>query len=523
MIILVGLTGISVPVLEHGVGWYSCFVLNPRGAWQSAAELRALVHRGEDTNNPAIDRAVACYEAGRMCLYSSLIPRNMDMGHELVRRAFSEFLKVDEKANGALTVDPKWRQGRTEFCVSDFTYAQVVLGIMLCYGDIGRVNAGEGVKYYQKAAELSDPAGELFLGMAYLHGEGVPKNSELAIRWIRAAAETGVPEAQRVLGKALRRNDSNVSEQIEAYKWLNLAAARGDKNAQKYRDELEQEMGPEQIARAQGLCMLFEGSRARNGTGSASTNTASVGLSPRWMTGTCFFIHNAGYLVTSLHVVDQGKQFFVIDAADLYTAKMIAKDSTNDLALLKIDGRMTNWDLDDPSGLRLVEEVTKQFRPIPIRADRVQLGESVATVGFPNPSLQGFAPKVTRGDVSSVAGPADDPRFFQVSVPVQPGNSGGPLLDTKGNAVGVVCGELLPGLALSKSGSLPQNVNYAVKSSLLVGLIDSVPELRGSLPEPNKVSSEFTSMTEAAVSSVGILMASDADPPLTGKKLKDRK
>ena len=72
----------------------------------------------------------------------------------------------------------------------------------------------------------------------------------------------------------------------------------------------------------------------------------------------------------------------------------------------------------------------RRFAPLPIAASRtVALGGTVATVGFPNIGLQGFAPKLAKGEIASLSGAGDDPRYFQISVPVQPGNSGGALVD----------------------------------------------------------------------------------------------
>jgi serine protease Do len=72
----------------------------------------------------------------------------------------------------------------------------------------------------------------------------------------------------------------------------------------------------------------------------------------------------------------------------------------------------------------------------------VKLGGTVATVGFPDIGLQGFSPKLAKGEIASLSGAADDARYFQISVPVQPGNSGGVLVDEHGNVVGVVSAKL---------------------------------------------------------------------------------
>jgi hypothetical protein len=60
--------------------------------------------------------------------------------------------------------------------------------------------------------------------------------------------------------------------------------------------------------------------------------------------------------------------------------------------------------------------------------------EALATVGFPNVGLQGFAPKLAKGEIASLSGVQDDARYFQISLPVQPGNSGGALVDERGPA-----------------------------------------------------------------------------------------
>ena len=153
-------------------------------------------------------------------------------------------------------------------------------------------------------------------------------------------------------------------------------------------------------------------------------------------------------------------------------------DAANDLALLKAAGK---------------------FASVPIAASRtVKLGGTVATVGFPNIGMQGFSPKLAKGEIASLSGAADDPRYFQISVPVQPGNSGGALVDARGNVVGIVAAKLDASVALAASGSLPENVNYAVKSSLLLSFLESVPDVASKLKEPVTVDRKFEDMVKSA-------------------------
>jgi S1-C subfamily serine protease len=153
-------------------------------------------------------------------------------------------------------------------------------------------------------------------------------------------------------------------------------------------------------------------------------------------------------------------------------------DAANDLALLKANGK---------------------FSPLPIVASRaVKLGVTVATVGFPNIGLQGFAPKLTKGEISSLSGVQDDPRYFQISLPVQPGNSGGALVDERGNVVGIVAAKLNAGAALATSGALPENVNYAVKSSFLLSFLESVPAVSAKLKNAVTADRKFEDVVKSA-------------------------
>lgn len=110
--------------------------------------------------------------------------------------------------------------------------------------------------------------------------------------------------------------------------------------------------------------------------------------------------------------------------------------------------------------------------------------------------MQGFELKLAKGEIASLSGIQDDARYFQISVPVQPGNSGGALVDELGNVVGIVSAKLSAAAALYTSGEVPENVNYAVKSSFLLGFLESVPKISAKLKEPNTKDMNFSDVVE---------------------------
>ncbi len=194
--------------------------------------------------------------------------------------------------------------------------------------------------------------------------------------------------------------------------------------------------------------------------------------------GTGFFISADGFLVSNENVVRDAAQVRLVTSAGLISAKVMKVDAANDLALLKAEGR---------------------FAALPVAASRgVKLGGTVVTVGFPNIGLQGFAPKLAKGEIASLSGAGDDARYFQISVPVQPGNSGGALVDERGNVVGVVSAKLNASAALAMSGTLPENVNYAVKSSYLLSFLESVPEVAAKLKEASAKEKKFEDVVKEA-------------------------
>jgi S1-C subfamily serine protease len=177
--------------------------------------------------------------------------------------------------------------------------------------------------------------------------------------------------------------------------------------------------------------------------------------SPKSKSGTAFFINSKAYLVSNDHVVRNCKSIEVNNPTVKSKAQVIFSDEKNDIAVLKIDDRLASYSAYFRSG------------------KSIRAGDDIITVGFPLGSVLGSDQKVTKGNISSMTGIDNDTSMLQFSAPIQPGNSGGPLLDNSGNVIGVVSGKLSDMGTLKATGSLPQNVNFAIKNQVVQTFLDS--------------------------------------------------
>lgn len=169
---------------------------------------------------------------------------------------------------------------------------------------------------------------------------------------------------------------------------------------------------------------------------------------------------NKGYLVTASHVITDAKRIAVYDEGVLVgSATVVANDPANDLAVLKFKPK-------GATRLKILAIATKA--PV--------LGRRVITIGYPEPDNLGQHIKVTSGEISSLAGYQDDLRFLQVSIPFQPGNSGGPVIAPDGAVVGIAQSKLMR-FDDNDSEPAPEMVNYAVKASYLRPMLEDLPDL----------------------------------------------
>jgi len=171
------------------------------------------------------------------------------------------------------------------------------------------------------------------------------------------------------------------------------------------------------------------------------------------LTGTGFFVTNDGVMITSHHLIKNANKIYVIDVDnDIHLpAQLLASDPVNDIAIIKIKGKS--------KGI-----------PLSVHFTATKMDE-VLTLGYPLPARLDQELKMTFGRITSLLGVKGENSMMQIDIPLQPGNSGGPLLNRKGNVIGVIVTNNEEILLSRGSGSLPPNINLAVKTDYILPVL----------------------------------------------------
>lgn len=207
-------------------------------------------------------------------------------------------------------------------------------------------------------------------------------------------------------------------------------------------------VGPETNISVDYINFLYKSDQEANSI-DTSPNVASEFSS----SGSGFLISDKGYFVTNYHVIENAKEVWIDSKINGSTksskAKVVVSDKNNDLAIIKVEGM---YNLPQP---------VYGFNP-----NTVDVGTTIFAMGYPLLGYMGDEVKITDGIISSKTGFQGDISLYQISAPIQPGNSGGALFDKLGNLVGIT------------NAGIPdaQNVGYAIKASYLKNLIELLPE-----------------------------------------------
>jgi S1-C subfamily serine protease len=304
---------------------------------------------------------------------------------------------------------------------------------------------------------------------------------------------------------------------VEAYKWLTLASRGGIKEAGKTLAEVRKEMAEDQIKKARADVRAFQPKDEAGGSSATAPEPRLVKQAQELLgklgydagrpdgklkvktrkavadfqeaaglpvtgditerlvrvlarvakgddpggvrktrlvgTGTGFVVDRDGRVLTNHHVIDGCREVRIRQDDAGHEATVRATDAGDDLALIEV--------ADGP-------RIAARFRS----GREARPGESVVAFGFPLSSVLASSGTLTTGTISALSGLGNNPKQLQISAPVQPGNSGGPLIDQSGRIVGVVASKLNALKVAQVTGDIPQNVNFAIKAKVATDFLD---------------------------------------------------
>ncbi|OJX81087.1 tetratricopeptide repeat-containing serine protease family protein [Magnetospirillum sp. 64-120] len=381
-------------------------------------------------------------------------------------------------------------------------------------------NETKALEYLHKAADMGISASWETLGIAYWHGRGTNKDPALAAPWLKKAAEKGFKVAQNLYGAALWSGQGVPQDRAEALKWFERSGMQGDhasllnvghaqmnglntpKNVEKayYYYLLAERLAPaaekakygEMTEKARQLLTPEQENRAKEqaakwqpqkGVAVSADADAEPDIAkgkedekapprPQRSAGSGVMVNAAGVVLTNSHVVKSCRNIRVTqgDNGSSQAASVIARDDVNDMAVLNTTGRPADF---------------ARFRD----GSALRSGDDVVAVGFPLSSLLSQEPNITAGVISAMNGLRGDKRHYQITAPIQRGNSGGPVADMSGNVVGIVVSTLNAMKVADKSGAIPQNVNFAIKGELVKKfLTDNKVEFVTNAPQDHEMS-----------------------------------
>lgn len=341
----------------------------------------------------------------------------------------------------------------------------------------------EAVAIWTVLAEQGHINAQVNLGFMYDYGTGVKRNYPLAARWYRAAAHQDSAPGQYNLSLLLAEGRAEPVEGLSARYWLEKAAAQGFEDALIAVGQARIATGLRGNAQSEPPPSQAAGTPVGLEQTTAYTIEVPVSIGTAWPVA-------AGYAVTNHHVID-GKQHVTLinNKGDELIAEVIASDEANDIAFLRVN---------NPNHLPPA---------LPLSSRGASLGASVFTIGFPRIDIMGKSPKLSQGIISSVKGLQDDPSKYQISVPIQQGNSGGPLLNMRGEVVGMITA-MLGKIGVNGGPAKPiSNINFALKIEVVKQFLARVPHPSVDISELRPSANDLENLAARVQDSVLIVMA----------------
>ena len=309
------------------------------------------------------------------------------------------------------------------------------------------------------------------LADSYMRGVGIKINEEKGHDLLLKAAFKGYLPSQTFLIEYYYKNMTVHGDKITAYAWYFVAKTKGHRD-EKLEKELKN-MGSDNIELLYKIKELskvilnkIKGNNKITKKDKDNFDNDNKIIKeeekqkPKYYkgTGSGFFITNQGHIITNYHVIEDASKIYVFIKGKKIKADILLSDTRNDISLIKLDIKNDNY-------------ITSSNKRIE------KLGTKIYAAGYPLTRIQGTDIKLTNGIISSRSGMKNDPRCYQISAALQPGNSGGPVFNDNGELIGISVSKLDASRVLKMTGSLPESVNYAIKKTYLLACLESKPEI----------------------------------------------
>ena len=368
---------------------------------------------------------------------------------------------------------------------------QTTLGFLYFQGKGVDLNHEKAFEFFHKAAKLKYPRAQYNTGLMYYRGIGVKQDIDQAVLWFSRAAKNNDGQAQYVLGCLFLVAEGVNEDYISSYKWL-LLAEYNDIDVDALKSVVEKSLSVYEKQKAVKLAGDFIDDLKKNGKIDQNTSSEIIPDGPV-RGGTGFFITKDGYILTSYHIVRDTKKIKIKSELGIIPAKLVMYDSTVDFALLKIDGYVN-------------------CRPLPlIDSDyKVKLAEPIWTFGYKTALKTSETPDFVNGKVISLAGDvnvqyglqkevilkqktkeenilsqsAPNIRFFQVECNAGPGNAGGAVINENGFVIGIFASEFEGDAEQQQSGEWPVQKHFVTKIPFVLPFLEVVPGLIDKISQP---------------------------------------
>lgn len=408
---------------------------------------------------------MAEFYLGAMYFNGDGVPKDINKAVEWFEKAASEGVAEAQFRLGVIYYSDEYERKNFTKAFEWFEKAannghgesQFKLGLMYELGDGAPKDINKALEWYQKSATHEVSAGAAQnLGNIYYWGKEVPKNPTKAAEWYRQAAALGSMLSQHNLGLMYYLGDGVIKNKAKAYAWINLAAAQGYENAKLVRDDMEAKLSKDELAEAQRLSSnwkIGDNLLAVSNVASSNVNPVQSHQSTKQKYGTAVIVSKEGHALTNHHVINSCDEIKIAGRDGV--AKLITSDSANDIALLQLPNNNDNF---------------AKINPEP---NKLRQGEDVIVFGYPLNSVLSSGGNLTFGTVSALSGLHNNTNQIQITAPIQPGSSGSPVMDKKGDIIGIVSMKLDDTKMAKATGSIGQTVNFAVNGQTVKTFLDT--------------------------------------------------